>query len=92
MLFVQVRKAMQRKKEIWSSRRTFFTPSSTIPSSAAAATTSHGATLSVIMFNIYDVVLTLNTNYSTSAHWIWDGNYIAMIISYLTRASGIIVN
>lgn len=57
---VQVRKAMQRKKEIWSSRRTtFFTPSSTIPSSTAAATTSHGATLSVIMFDICHVVLTL---------------------------------
>ena len=53
MLFVQVRKALQRKKEIWSSRRTFFTPSSSIPSSAAAAATaSHGATLSVIMFDI----------------------------------------
>ncbi|XP_020624294.1 adhesion G-protein coupled receptor D1-like [Orbicella faveolata] len=46
LLNSEVRKAMQRKKEIWSSRRTFFTPSSTIPSSAAAATTSHGATLS----------------------------------------------
>ena len=65
MLFVQVRKAMQRKKEIWSSRRTFFTPSSTIPSSTAAATASHGATLSVIMMDIRHVLLTLNVNYST---------------------------
>jgi len=50
---------MQRKKEIWSSRRPFFTPSSNIPSSVgvAAAATSHGATLAVITLNICHVMM-----------------------------------
>lgn len=56
---VQVRKAMQRKKEIWSSRRTtFFSPSSTNPSSKAVALTSQGAALSVIVFDICQVLFT----------------------------------
>lgn len=68
MPFVQVRRAMQRKKEIWRSRRTFFTPSSTIPpSSAASARASHGVTPSVIIIDISHLVLTLNANYSMSA-------------------------
>ena len=56
---------MQRKKEIWFIRRTtFFSPSSNTPSSTAAARTSHGATLSVFMSDICQLLFTL-------IHFLW---------------------
>lgn len=56
LLNSEVRKVIQRKKEIWSSRRTtLFSPSTTTPSSAVAASTSHGTTLSdVNMMSVSD--------------------------------------
>ncbi|XP_022779945.1 adhesion G protein-coupled receptor L4-like [Stylophora pistillata] len=55
LLNSEIRKVMQRKKEIWSSRRTTFFPSTTTPSPAVAASTSHGAMLSdVNMMSVSD--------------------------------------